>query len=233
MSDATNTAEPAPKSRKKAMLVAAAVGVLTLSGGGGAWWFLVHRSTDDAAAAAREAARREAARMFVTLDPFVVNLADRESERYAQVGVVLEVEGPDANKRIADRMPAVRNEILLLISSKLARDLMTREGKEALASEIAMAAARPLGWPPAPASPASPAATKARETQPGTAKAQETNPKAPDPVAKAQDKDAKAQDKDAKAQDKDAKAKAKTTARPEPPPPNPVARVHFASFIVQ
>ena len=218
MSDATNTAEPASKSRKKALLAAAA-GVLALSGGGGAWWFLVHRNADGAAAAAREAARREAARMFVTLDPFVVNLADRESERYAQVGVVLEVEGPDANKRIADRMPAVRNEILLLISSKLARDLMTREGKEALASEIAMAAARPLGWPPAPASPASPETTKPREAKPGAAKAQDKDPKAPD--------------QDAKAKDKDAKAKAKATTRPEPPPPNPVARVHFASFIVQ
>jgi hypothetical protein len=45
-------------------------------------------------------------------------------------------------------MPAVRNEILLLISSKRAADLVTREGKETLAAEIAIAAARPLGWTP-------------------------------------------------------------------------------------
>jgi flagellar FliL protein len=202
MSDATNTAEPAPKSRKKAMLVAAAVGVLTLSGGGGAWWFLVHRSTDDAAAAAREAARREAARMFVTLDPFVVNLADRESERYAQVGVVLEVEGKEIEGKLSAKMPAVRNQILLLISSKPAAELTTREGKERLAAEIALASARPIGWTPPASRPEEP------------------------PAAKVKTKDGAAdKGKDAKTPPKAAKA--------VEPPPNPVAAVHFSSFIVQ
>jgi hypothetical protein len=62
--------------------------------------------------------------------------------------VVLEVEGKDAQQKVSDRMPALRNQILLLISSKMASDLTSREGKEQLASEIAMSAGKDLGWTP-------------------------------------------------------------------------------------
>jgi flagellar FliL protein len=208
MSDeAAKTADiPAKKSRKGLIIAIAAV-VLLGGGGGGAWWFLGRGEPDEEAAAAKAQAKREAERAFVTLDPFVVNLADRDTERYAQVGIVLEVEGKDANKRIADRMPAVRNEILLLISSKQAQQLTTREGKEALAAEIALAAARPIGWtPPDP-----------------DQKAQE---EAPSPKVKTKDGDKK---KDAQAKDVSAKKK---DVRVEPPP-NPITQVNFASFIVQ
>lgn len=202
MSEAPKTAETAPKKSKKGLIIGLTAGALLLlaGGGGGAYFFLAKRDVDEEALAAREEAKRLAARVFLTLDPFVVNLADRENERYVQVGVVLEVEGPDANKKLTDKMPAVRNEILLLISSKTARDLITREGKEALAAEIALAAARPLGWKPPPDEPEEP----------------------PAPAVKTKDSKAK-----------DTKAKAKPVKKEEPPPPNPVARVHFASFIVQ
>jgi flagellar FliL protein len=202
MSDAAESKD-APKSKKKLLIVALAAVLLLGAGGGGAWWFLGRGEHDEEAAAAKAEEKRKAARVFVTLDPFVVNLADRDAERYAQVGVVLEVEGKDAESRIASKMPAVRNEVLLLISSKLANDLTTREGKERLAAEIALAAAKPLGWSPVSAQ------DDEEEDEPPKSKA----------------RDAKA--KDAKA----AKAKPKKPAHE--PPPNPVAQVHFASFIVQ
>lgn len=149
MSDAAEkTADAKPGNAKKTMMLIGLAVVLLAGGGGAAWWFLGRGAPDEAAAAEAAEAKRIAARQFVTLDPFVVNLADRQSERYAQIGVVLEVEGKDANQKLSSKMPAVRNEILLLISSKLAADLVTREGKEALAAEIAIAAARPLGWTP-------------------------------------------------------------------------------------
>lgn len=150
MSDAADKdKDAAPRKGKKGLIVAlAAVLVLGGGGGGAAWWFLQGGEPDEEAAAARDAEKRRAAHVFVTLEPFVVNLADRETERYAQVGVVLEVENKDVEARLAAKMPAVRNEVLLLISSKQAADLTSREGKERLAAEIALAAARPLGWTP-------------------------------------------------------------------------------------
>ena len=193
----------APKKGGKKLLIAAIAGVVLLAGGGAGAYFWMKGGQDEEAAAAKAEEKRKAARVFVTLDPFVVNLADRESERYAQVGVVLEVEGKEVETKLVAKMPAVRNEILLLISSKLATDLTTRRGKETLASEIAVASARPLGWSPP-----------------------EDEPEEPPPPPKVKTKDGGA--------DKGKEAK----ARPKPkkvvePPPNPVAAVHFASFIVQ
>lgn len=197
MSDAKTEDAPKPKG-KKGLIVAIVAGVLTLgAGGGAAWYFLGRGEVDEEAAAAQAEEKRKAARVFVTLEPFVVNLADRESERYAQIGVVLEVQSKDVEQKIATKMPAVRNQILLLISSKQAAQLTNREGKQALAGEIALAAAGPLGWTPPEAQP---------EPEP------EPSPK----------------------------VKTKNGAKPKPAPrkaaepvPNPIAEVHFASFLVQ
>jgi flagellar FliL protein len=203
MSDAAESNDKdAPKKSKKGLFIAIAA-VVILAGGGGAAFFLMKGGDhDEEAAAAKAEEKRKASRVFVTLEPFVVNLADREAERYAQVGVVLEVEGKEAEAKLTAKMPAVRNEILLLISSKRAADLTTREGKEALASDIVVSAARPLGWTPPVEEPEE------------------------EPAPKVKTKDG------GKDKGKDAKAKAKPRKVVEPPP-NPVAAVHFSSFIVQ
>mgnify|MGYP001386803274 FL=1 len=43
-------------------------------------------------------------------------------------------------------MPAIRNNILMVLSHKTAAQLLTREGKEKLATSILYAAVRPLGY---------------------------------------------------------------------------------------
>lgn len=211
MSDAAEKTDAPPKKSKKGLIIGL-VAVLLLGGGGGgaAWWFLGRGEHDEAAAAAKAEEKRRALRVFVTLENFVVNLADRESERYAQIGIVLEVDGKETESKITAKMPAVRNELLLLISSKLANQLTTREGKEQLAAEIAIAAARPLGWLPPP-------------SDEHASQAAQATPEDPPPKVKVKDGD---KGKAAKGKDKEKDKKAE-------PAPNPVAQVHFASFIVQ
>lgn len=209
MSDAESTKDDA-KSRKKGgkgLIIGLAAVVLLGTGGGGAWWFL-GRGEPDEAAAERAEEKRKAARLFVTLDPFVVNLADRDAERYAQIGVVLEVEGKEVESKLAAKMPAVRNELLLLISSKPASRLTSREGKEELAAEIALAAARRLGWSPS-----------------------EGEPEEDEPPRKVKTKDG-ANAKDTKATNATKAPKGTPRVR-RAESPNPIANVHFASFIVQ
>jgi len=212
MSDAADK-EDAPKKKggKKGLIIAVAA-VLLLGAGGAGYWFFgrAHSEEDEEAALAKAEEKRLAARVFVTLEPFIVNLADRESERYAQIAVVLEVEGKEVETKLTAKMPAVRNEVLLLISSKLANQLTTREGKEALAKEIALSAARPLGWKPP---------------------VEEDEEDEDAPPAKVKTKDGGEKGEKGKSKSKDAKAKKKVVKAP--PPPNPVANVHFASFIVQ
>jgi len=181
MSDAKQDEAPAKGGKKKLIFLIVLLLVLAGGGGGAAWWFLGRGEPDEEAVAAKAEAARKATRAFVTLEPFVVNLSDGGSERFAQVGVVLEVEGKEANQKVTDRMPAVRNDILLLISSKQARELTTREGKEKLAGEIALAAGQQVGWMPTEEEdePEPPKATK------GNAKAAKPKPKKeppPNPV---------------------------------------------------
>lgn len=205
MSDAESKDAP-PKKSKKTLIIALAAVVLLAGGGGAAWFFLKpHSEHDDEVAAAKAEEKKRAQQVFVTLENFVVNLADRDTERYAQIGVVLEMENKEAEAKLTAKMPAVRNQILLLMSSKLANQLTTREGKEALAAEIAIAAAQPLGWKP-------PSPVEDEEEE--------------DPPPKVKTKDG---DKGKKKDKEKAKAKEK---KPEPVP-NPVVQVHFGSFLVQ
>ena len=70
-----------------------------------------------------------AAPVFVPLDPFTVNLADRQADRYAQVGITLEIEDAKTGDEIKAFMPAIRNNVLMAIGDRTAADLLGREGK--------------------------------------------------------------------------------------------------------
>jgi flagellar protein FliL len=99
---------------------------------------------EDATAARKKLARQSKPPIFVPLDPFVVNLTDREQDRYAQVGVTLEIDDPAIGEKLKTFMPAIRNGILMTLAHKGSRELLDRKGKEKLAEEIMREAARPL-----------------------------------------------------------------------------------------
>lgn len=145
---------PPPKGKKKLIIILAAVLVLALAGGGAAVFMMKKKGAaeaeeDDGGAAAAEAKRKEHAAkhppVFVPLEPFVVNLADKESDRYAQIGVTLEVEDPKFAEEMKAYMPAIRNGILMVLSHKTSAQLLSREGKVALAKDIMREAVLPLG----------------------------------------------------------------------------------------
>ncbi len=149
-----------PKKRlpKKLIVILAAVAVLLLGGGAATVYLLKKRAADAAAAEAEggedagEAAHGAPAKKerhgpptFLPMDTFVVNLADREEERYAQVGVTLQVDDPKAAEELKLYMPAIRNGVLMILAHKTSAELLEREGKERLAAEIMREAVRPLG----------------------------------------------------------------------------------------
>lgn len=154
MSSAAAAAVPAPKSgsKKKLIIILAAVLALVVMGAGAAL-FMMKRAAAAAAAdedgdSHAEAAAPEGKKVppvFVPLDAFTVNLADQDSERYAQVGVTLQIEDAQAAEEIKLYMPAIRNGVLMVLSHKTSKDLADRAGKEQLADEIMREAVRPLG----------------------------------------------------------------------------------------
>lgn len=143
---------PAPKKSKKLLVIALAA-VLLLGGGGGgaAWWFMQQKAAhaegdeEEEAAPPPKKKKAEAKPLFSTLEPFTVNLKDPRGERFAQIGVTLQFEDPTIDAQVKERLPAIRNDILMLISSKAIEDLLTVEGKQRLAAEIRLAAGRALG----------------------------------------------------------------------------------------
>jgi len=156
------TAAPAgavapPRGKKKFLILVAALLALVLVGGAGGLWILKKRAAAAAAAAAEDdvaaAEVAQAAAMhdpkgipvYLPLDPFIVNLADKDVDRYAQIGITLELESPVFADQVKAYMPAVRNAILLILAQKSSKDLLGRTGKEELAQEIMREAVRPMG----------------------------------------------------------------------------------------
>ncbi|HEY6353494.1 MAG TPA: flagellar basal body-associated FliL family protein [Burkholderiaceae bacterium] len=147
---------PAPAKGKKKLILIAALALLVLALGGGiAFWLLQKKAAaeadggDDAETAAdaqphKKKGDKQHLPVFLPLDMFTVNLADREAERYAQVGVTLELSDIKTSDLLKAYMPAVRNDVLMLIAHKKASELQDREGKLELAREIRRAAMKPL-----------------------------------------------------------------------------------------
>jgi flagellar protein FliL len=149
---------PPPKAGKRKLLVIIAVAVLALAlvVGGIAFVLLkkkadVDEEVDDGTPVAAHSGgsakhdAKSAPPVFVPLDPFTVNLADKEGERYLQVAVTLEIEDAHFGDELRQYLPAIRNNILMVLAQKTSAELLSREGKELLARQILRESLRPMG----------------------------------------------------------------------------------------
>jgi flagellar FliL protein len=107
------------------------------------------KKADKAGARKTKRKKKEHAPVFVELDMFTANLKDEDADRFIQIKLVAEVRDAPAGEMLKTMMPAVRNEVLLLLGSKESKDIATRAGKEKLAGEIVAAANHTLEGTPA------------------------------------------------------------------------------------
>jgi flagellar FliL protein len=71
--------------------------------------------------------------VYLSLDPpFVVNSQDQGASRFLQVTVELMSYDPVAIEDMKKHMPLIRNSLVMLLSSQMAADVKSREGKEKL-----------------------------------------------------------------------------------------------------
>ncbi len=166
-------AEAAPKSKKKLIVILAVV--LALAGGGGAAAFFLMKKPDAHQAkdkhgekaekgegheegAAEEEAGDEAAAeesgghadpktalTFVPFETFTVNLLPDPDDKFLQLDLTMEVKGAELAEKLKTQMPALRNRVLLLLTSKKASDIATPEGKAQLSEELLTELKKPLG----------------------------------------------------------------------------------------
>lgn len=80
--------------------------------------------------------KKDAPPVFVNLDAFTVNLVPETGDQYLQVVLSVELDEAPSQATLSTMMPRVRNNVTLLLSSKKASELQSKEGKEKLALEI-------------------------------------------------------------------------------------------------
>ncbi|MDD2740867.1 MAG: flagellar basal body-associated protein FliL [Rhodocyclaceae bacterium] len=137
---------PPKKSKKLLIIILAAVLVIVLAGGGAAFFLLKSDPAEDEETAeetekpskkkAAKKDKKEEPPVFISMEPFTVNLIPETGDQYLQVALALEMEDAHAEADLKIRMPKIRNNITLLLSSKKASELMPKEGKEKLAENL-------------------------------------------------------------------------------------------------
>lgn len=165
---AADAASPPAKAGKKKLIIIIVAALVLVLGGGGAAFMLLKKPHDAEEGEAGDGHGKSKAKakhkeepqvaqqqpgfdpkhppVFVPMDAFTVNLADKDSERYAQIGVTLEIDTAATGEQLKLVMPAIRNNILMVLSHKTSAQLLTLEGKEKLARAILYASVRPLGY---------------------------------------------------------------------------------------
>ena len=140
---------PPPKRSKKLVIIVVAALVVVLAIAGGAAYMVVRnqRAQDgedgDAAIESAQVEKKKndktgkaAAPVYVPLEAFTVNLVPENGDQFLQLVMAIEVADGQVGDRIKTYTPKLRNNVVLLLSSKKASELITREGKETLANEI-------------------------------------------------------------------------------------------------
>jgi flagellar FliL protein len=198
----------APKKKGgKGKIIILAVAVLVLAGGGFAGWkmFAGGHAADEHAA---EKAAADTPPVFLPVDQFTVNLNPEGGEQFLQTAFSLKVTDQEVVDALKARAPELRNQVLLLLSSKKASELTSVEGKQKLAAQLVAVANQTI-------TPAFPALKKAAD-----AKAAAEAKAAADAKAAAEAKAAKeAKAADAGAADKTEKTDKESDAEDKPAEP--------------
>lgn len=133
--EAAEVAEAAPKKGKGKLMIVIIAAIVLLGGGGGAGWYFLHaKKTGDEKQVKHEDPAKPP--VFVKLEPFTVNLTADGEDHYLQTDIDLKVADAKVSDEIKVHMPEIRNNVLLLLSSKTASALSSMEGKQKLSNEI-------------------------------------------------------------------------------------------------
>jgi len=126
----------------KKMVILGLAGLLLLGGGGGAAWFFMGGSHEEEKKAGGHEEHAKADEHgtepgpVMDLDPFLLNLADRDELRFLKVSIKLELDRPEETTDFQLKVPAIRDALLVLLSSKESQLLRTVNGKRRIREEI-------------------------------------------------------------------------------------------------
>ncbi|MBV8249684.1 MAG: flagellar basal body-associated FliL family protein [Comamonas sp.] len=137
-------AAPAPAKSKKLIVIVAIIAVLAIVAAGAYVWMMQQRHS--AADGEESASSHATVPTFLPLDNMVANLADPGGDRFVQLGITLELADEKTASTVKQYLPSIRSGILMLVSQRTADELLAREGKEKLATDILTEVSAPLGY---------------------------------------------------------------------------------------
>jgi len=124
-----------PKGKGKRQLIIIIIAILSVFASGGGVWYYMQAQLKEALGETAEP--KPIPTTFVELDIFTINLMPEESNQYLQVGLTVKTtESDEVIKEIGKQMPAIRNKILILLSSKTAAEISSVDGKKQLSTQI-------------------------------------------------------------------------------------------------
>lgn len=144
----------APKKKLPVMLIVIVLAVVLVLGGAAAGYFLIlapkakgEGKAESGAEAQQEQVEKKGSEggkeggsgPMKMLDPFIVNLADAQGQRYLKAVIQFEVDNPATDGEISGKLPQIRDEILMILSNKTFDDIATVAGKRMLKREISSA----------------------------------------------------------------------------------------------
>ncbi len=137
--DTEKVVEGAQGGMNKKLIMMGLLALLVIGGGGTAYYMMAGDSgatKGKSSEAHAEEADMETIGPVIDLDPFILNLADRDQSRYLKVSIKLQLDRPEGETDFEDKLPAIRDALLVLLTSKEARGLRTVEGKMLVREEI-------------------------------------------------------------------------------------------------
>ncbi len=66
---------------------------------------------------------------LVKLDPFILNVGDTKDTRFVKLVVCLDLSAPTLAERVKTRNGAIRDAVIMIVTSKTAQDIMYAEGR--------------------------------------------------------------------------------------------------------
>ncbi|MBL7202888.1 MAG: flagellar basal body-associated FliL family protein [Desulfobacteraceae bacterium] len=127
---------------KKGFILAISFLIVAMGVGAGlfVFWDKVSGTVPETVESTEEVAEKKDVKVTIksllSLDTFVVNLADPGGRRYLRITMTLELKDKDFDAEAKKNVPQMRDRILLILPAKNFKDIRTASGKESLRKEI-------------------------------------------------------------------------------------------------
>lgn len=131
------------KNKKKLFIIIGAVVLVLLIGGGfGAWFFLKDepvpedKQTPGQQVPVPALGHKTQIGPMVNIEEFIVNIISGDAAHYVKASLTVELTNEEVTIEVEQRMPQMRDAILLLISNKTYEELQDLQGKKQLKAEL-------------------------------------------------------------------------------------------------